>query len=338
METPRKPNDKRETQFKIAAGQLSASPSMEANVQKACAQIDEAASLGAKLITFPEIGFETFFPQCRADASCFASAETIPGPLSDLLCKKARENNIVVIASYMEEGWPGEYFDSAVCVDSDGTLLGIVRMVHTYEGVGFNEKYYYGPGNTYYPVFETTAGNIGVAICYDSWFPEAIRTMALRGADIIAVPTVEAFVPTLPPTDHIHGTMYEMLTSMYKANCVQNNLFCLMSNRVGKEGDMTFMGASFVCDPWGHVIARANAETDEVLVCEIDLDEAIKARQAWPMLRDRRPDTYGLVLSNWSSPPYYNYASGKVRISDPAEPWRARVDGGSQRVGVRQEA
>ncbi|MGG1662147.1 nitrilase-related carbon-nitrogen hydrolase [Brevibacillus sp. NRS-1366] len=301
-----------EMKKKIALGQLSALPSMSDNLKKAAAQIDEAAEKGAKLILFPEIGFELFFPKHPHDVSKFQSSESIPGPISEFLCQKAKEKNIVIVASYMEEGFLGEYYDSAVCIDADGTLLGTTRMVHTFENKGFNEKFYYGPGNTIYPVYETAAGNIGIAICYDAWFPEVTRSLALRGADLILVPTVEMYIDGLPPTDHIGGTIFEALCTMQKANAIHNGVWVAFCNRVGIEDDMHYMGSSLVIDPWGHIQEMANAETDEVLIAEIDLEQNRKVRQIWPMLRDRRVDTYELLMTSFGSKPYYHPT--KVRI------------------------
>ena len=297
-----------EMKVKIAMGQLSALPSKEDNLKKAAAQIDEAATKGAKLICFPEVCFTTFFPAYNHDVSRFDSAEPIPGPISDFLCKKAKEKNIVVVASYLEEGYVGEYYDSAICIDADGTLLGVTRMVHTFEQDGYNEKFYYGPGHTLYPVYETAAGVVGISICYDAWIPEAIRALALKGADLIVVPTCEVVSVGLPPSDHVGGTSYEAVCTMQKANAICNGVWVGVSNRVGQEGveGIDYVGSSFVVDPWGHIQAMANDKTDEVLVCEIDLNVSRTVHQLWPMLRDRVPETYESLLKNYGSKPYYH--------------------------------
>ncbi|MFA9376343.1 MAG: nitrilase-related carbon-nitrogen hydrolase [Lachnotalea sp.] len=294
---------------RIAMGQLSATPSIEENLKKAAEQIDEAAARGAELILFPEVGFEQFFPKYAHDPTKFESAQKIPGQITDFLCRKAKETNIVIVASLFEEGNICEYYDSAVCIDSDGTLLGVTRMVHTYENEGYNEKYYYGPGNTIYPVYETNAGNVGIAICYDSWFPEAVRALVLRGADIILVPTVEVLVEdgVLPPSDFVvGGTQYEAVTTMQKANAIVNGVWVAVCNRVGLEEDQMYMGSSLVIDPWGHIVNMANDKEDEVLVTDIDLNECKKTRMIWPTLKDRRPDTYDILLKPYASEPYYN--------------------------------
>jgi len=294
--------------FKVAMSQFLVSPSKEENLKKAAAQIDEAAAKGAELICFPEVGFTRFFPAYNHDATKFDDAEPIPGPISDFLCKKAKEKNIVIVASYLEEGYIGEYYDSAICVDADGTLLGVTRMIHTFEQDGYNEKFYYGTGHTSYPVYETSVGAVGISICYDAWIPEAMRALALKGADLIVVPTCEVVAVGLPPTDHVGGTSYEAVCTMQKANAICNGVWVGVSNRVGHEGveGIEYVGSSFVVDPWGHIKAMANDKHDEVLVCEVDLNISRKVRQIWPMLRDRVPETYGSLLKSYGSTPYYH--------------------------------
>ena len=158
---------------KFAVGQLHIEDgsTIKENLQKAKKMVEEAKSQGAEGILFPEIGFEPFFPRHPWNTKAFDSAEQIPGPISDFLGEVAKENNMVICASYMEEGFTGEYYDSAIVIDSDGALLGTQRMIHTQEVGDYNEKFYYGNGNTEYPVFDTAVGKLGVAICYDAWFP-----------------------------------------------------------------------------------------------------------------------------------------------------------------------
>jgi len=281
---------------KIAMGQLSATESRRENLARAVRMMEQAALQGAKLICFPEVGFDRFFPQKRADPRLFNLAETIPGPITQLIATEARRLKLVTIASLLEEAQLGEYYDSAVCIDSDGTLLGQTRMTHTFEGENYNEKFYYGPGNTTYPVYRTEAGLVGIAICQDSWFPEVMRALAIRGAQLIVVPTAESC-----PLEK-HDWYLDVLTTVQgKAPAINNGLFVGMANRVGTEENMRFMGSSYIVNPFGQILGMANHNTDELLVVEIDTDEIRKARQIWPLLRDRRPDTYGILLQSWGS-------------------------------------
>ena len=277
-------------------GQLSATESRKDNLTKAVRMMEQASTQGCKLICFPEVGFDRFFPQKRADTQSFDVAETIPGPITQMISTHAQRLKLVTIASLLEEAQPGEYYDSAVCIDGDGTLLGQTRMTHTFEGENYNEKFYYGPGNTLYPVYKTEAGFVGIAICQDSWFPEVMRALAMRGAELIVVPTAESC-----PADK-HDWYLDVLTTVQgKAPAINNGVFVGIANRVGTEENMRFMGSSYVASPFGRILGMANHETDELLVVEIDSDEIRKARQIWPLLRDRRPDTYDILLQPWGS-------------------------------------
>jgi N-carbamoylputrescine amidase len=281
---------------KIAMAQVSATESRQENLAKAVRMMEQAAAKGAKLICFPEVGFDRFFPQKRADSDSFKLAEPIPGPIVDRIAAESRRLGIVAIVSILEEAQPGEYYDSAACIDSDGSLLGQTRMTHTFEGENYNEKFYYGPGNTHYPVYKTEAGSVGIAICQDSWFPEVMRALAMRGAELIVIPTAESCQPAE------YDWYLDVLTTVQgKAPAVYNGLFVGMADRVGTEENMSFMGSSYVTNPFGVVLARANRDTDELLVVDIDTDEIRRARQRWPLLRDRRPDTYEVLLQAWGS-------------------------------------
>lgn len=299
--------DKIQMKTKIAMGQLHALPTMEATLEKAVDMIDEAAEKGAKLICFPEVGFEEFFPKKRCDRNQFKTAQRVPGPITDLMSKKAKEKEIVIVASFLEEGYLGEYYDCAVCIDADGELLGTTRMVHTFEDQGYNEKYYYGPGNTPYPVYETAAGVVGISICYDSWYPECFRTLALRGADIVVVPTClvqsDGFYPD---SDNKAGKLFDMVSNVQRANAMVNGLWVGVCNRVGVEDGIKYTGWSQIISPWGDIEAAGNLETDEVVISEVDLNVNREVRQLLPILRDRRPDTYEKVLEQYASKPYYH--------------------------------
>lgn len=292
---------------KIAMAQFIAEPDREKNLIKGENMISQAASQGAKLICFPEVCFDQFFPQERAQDKLFNLAEPIPGPISERLMAKAKEKKIVVIASLLEEANPGEYYDSAVCIDSDGSLLGVTRMNHTFEGENYNEKFYYAPGNTLYPVYMTTAGPVGIAICQDSWFPEVMRILSMKGAELIVVPTAESC-----PQEKYDWYLDILTTVQAKSASICNGIFVGVSNRVGTEKEMRFMGSSYVTNPFGQIIKMANRETDEVLIVEIDIDEIRHARRIWPLLRDRRPETYKLLTEQWGKK--VEYDSKKVII------------------------
>ncbi len=293
---------------KIAMGQIVALPTIEENLQMYSQMIDEAAENGSKLICFPEVGFYPFFPKHFFDASKFDLAQQIPGPITDFLADKAKEKNIVVVASILEEGYKGEFYDSAFVIDADGSLLGTSRMMHVFDGAAANEKYYYGLGDTGWPVYETAAGKIGIAICYDSYFPEAVRCLALNGAEIILVPTMtcDNLGDCIPKTDFPDGAIIEVIEFMQKANAFCNATFVGWCNRVGVEEHLTMSGHSMVFDPWGRVIASANTKTSEVLIADIDFEKIREVRKYFRLMPDRRPDSYTGVLKQYGSEPYYD--------------------------------
>jgi beta-ureidopropionase len=269
---------------RVALAQLAASPDREANLAAAIEAIHQAASSGAELICFPEMGFSPFFPQVRADPSFFDWAEPIPGPTTERLAEAARQSSIVVVANIFECASPGEYYDCSPVIDADGSLLGRTRMVHIAEAPLFNEKFYYRPGPGEFSVFPSKAGPLGVAICYDRHYPEQLRILALRGCQILLVP--------LAAISREQWPMFEMELQVAS---FQNQYFSVVVNRVGQEGDMAFIGRSFVTDPYGSVVARAADGTPDLLLVDLDLRDIERARRVIPHFRDRRSELYGAV-------------------------------------------
>lgn len=292
---------------KISMAQFIADENRELNIVKAEKMISQAASEGSKLICFPEVCFDRFFPQERARDELFDLAEPIPGPITERLMAKAKSEKIVVVASLLEEGFAGEYYDSAICIDADGSLLGTTRMNHSFEGENYNEKFYYAPGNTLYPVYNTAAGPVGIAICQDSWYPEVMRILSMKGAELIVVPTAESC-----PEEKFDWYQDVLTTVQAKAPSICNGVFVGVANRVGVEKNMNFMGSSYVTNPFGKIIKMANRNDDEVLTVEIDSKQIKEARRIWPLLRDRRPETYDYLTKQWGSQVKYN--SSKVFI------------------------
>ncbi|MFC1554355.1 nitrilase-related carbon-nitrogen hydrolase [candidate division KSB1 bacterium] len=268
---------------KIALAQVSASKDMEANLKKAELFIKEASNKGANFICFPEMAFMRFFPQYVADKSFFDTAETIPGPTLERFQVSARANNIVIILNIYEKDGSGIYFNTSPVIDADGSYLGKAQMIHIAEEPFFHEKYYYQPGKTGFPVFRTKFGNIGISICYDRHFPEHMRALTLKGADIIFIP--QAGIKDNPVD------LYEI--EMQGAS-FSNQVFAALCNRVGLEDKMEFIGGSFVTGPSGEMISRAG-DKEELVLCDCDLDQIEKMRQERPFLRDRRPELYDIL-------------------------------------------
>lgn len=253
----------------------------EKNLARGLDALDRAASAGASLIVFPELSFLPFLPQHPAGQGYRDWAETVPGPTTELISRKAAERRVVVIFNLLEIH-DGKTYDSSPVIDSDGRLVGVNRMVHVMEAPGFHEKGYYHPGDLGAGVFETAAGRIGVAICYDRHFPEYMRALALKGAELVVTPQA--------------GAKGEWPAGLFEAElqvaAFQNGYFCALANRVGKEEVVEFDGGSFVVDPSGQAIARAEKEREDILLAEIDfgLIENCPARRHF--LPDRRPEVY----------------------------------------------
>jgi N-carbamoylputrescine amidase len=271
---------------RVALAQVSAGEDREANLEAAFDAIRTAAKQGATLICFPEMGFDRFFPQQRADMRFFDLAEPVPGPTVQRLQTVAREAGIAIVANLFERAAPGEYYDCSPVIDGDGSYLGLSRMVHIAEAPMFNEKFYYRPGDGTFPVFDTRAGRVGIAICYDRHYPEQLRILALKGCEILLVP--------LAAISREQWAMFEM--EMQVAS-FQNQIFSVVVNRAGHEGEMEFVGRSFATDPYGKVIARAADGRPDLLIVDLDLDEIDRARRVIPHLRDRRPELYRAVAS-----------------------------------------
>ena len=269
---------------KVALAQVAAGEDRETNIRSAIEMIREAAARQARIICFPEMGFDRFFPQVRCDPKYFDLAEPVPGPTVERLRNVARDAGIAIVANVFERAAPGEYYDCSPVINADGALMGLARMAHIAEAPGFNEKYYYRPGDGDFRVFSTSAGKVGIAICYDRHYPEQLRILALRGCEMLMVP--------LAAISREQWTMFEM--EMQVAS-YQNQYFTVVVNRVGREGDMEFLGRSFVTDPFGQVIARAADGRPDLLLVDIDLEQIERARRVIPHLRDRRAELYGAL-------------------------------------------
>jgi N-carbamoylputrescine amidase len=264
---------------KIALVQQKASEDRQANRRAALTAVDKAATQGAQVICFAELGFEPFYPQERATEEKLSLAEPIPGPTTDAFVSLAAELGVVIVLNLFERDGDRTYNTSPV-VDVDGSLLGTTRMVHIADYTHFHEQGYYAPGDHGAQVYETAFGKIGVAICYDRHYPEYMRE--LIGADVVVIPQA--------------GAVGEWPDGMFEAElrvaAFQNGFFTALCNRVGPEPQLTFAGGSFVCDPAGNVIARAGEGTEETLICELDLGQVKGSHARRLFLRDRRPQLY----------------------------------------------
>ncbi|HSA97118.1 MAG TPA: nitrilase-related carbon-nitrogen hydrolase [Acidobacteriota bacterium] len=268
--------------MRIALVQQHATADPDENRERGRRAFLEAARAGAALVAFAELAFTRFYPQVPATAASADLAEPIPGPTTELFAALARETGAVAVLNLFEcDG--DRTFDASPVIDADGRLLGVTRMVHIMEGPGFHERGYYSPGDRESYVYATTAGRIGVAICYDRHFPEYMRGLRLGGAELVVVPQA--------------GTAGEWTEGLFEAElqvaAFQNGFYAALVNRVGREDALEFAGESFVADPDGRVIARAPRGVDRILYADCDLARNASSHAARHFLEDRRPEVYG---------------------------------------------
>ncbi len=271
--------------IKLALVQQMASEDKLANVHRGLEAVKTAARHGAQIIAFPELAFDRFFPQYAAGPNVNDLAEPIPGPTTDSFRQLAAELGVVIVLNVFElDG--NSTFDTSPVINSDGHLLGLTRMIHITDCPRFHEQGYYVPGDRGVPVYDTTFGKIGVAICYDRHYPEYMRALALGGAEIVVVPQA--------------GVVDEWPAGLYEAEmrvaAFQNGYFTALCNRVGQEDSLLFAGESFVCDPEGRVIAKAGQQTEEILYCDINTDQIAESHAKRLFFRDRRPELYASWL------------------------------------------
>ncbi len=271
--------------MRIALIQQHATSSKADNVSRALESFRQAASQGATVICFAELAFEPFYPQWPAKGEVRNQAEEVPGPTTERFQQLAAELGVVTVLNLFERDGDDTY-DCSPVIDTDGSLRGKVRMVHITDYPLFHERGYYTPGDTGAPVFETAAGRVGVAICYDRHFPEYMRALGLAGADLVVIPQAGA-------VDEWPEGLFE---AEVRTAAFQNGYHAALCNRVGEEERLMFAGESFVCAPDGRVLTRAPKGEDHVLVTEIDLEAAEESSARRLFLRDRRPDLYAAWL------------------------------------------
>ena len=274
----------------VAAVQTRFSADMEDNIAKAASFIVEAADLGAQIVLLPEL-FQGLYFCTHQDEKWFSSAypaETHPCVTE--LRKVAKDKGVVLPVSIFEKAGP-EYYNSVVMVDDAGEIMGVYRKTHIPDGPGYQEKYYFKPGNTGFKVWSTRFGNIGVGICWDQWFPEAARAMALMGAEMLLYPTAIGSEPPAPGYDS-----QPHWETVMRGHAAANIMPLAASNRVGTEVqdgvDVTFYGTSFIADQTGQKVVQAGREGEEVLTARFDLDAVAELRRSWGLFRDRRPGLY----------------------------------------------
>ena len=271
--------------------QLTAEDTPAANVRKTLPRIEEAAAKGAKIIGLQEM-FTTKYFCVTQDPKHFDLAEPIEtGPSVTELARAAKRLGVVIVAPLFEARGSEVYHNTAAVIDADGAVLGKYRKMHIPQDPGFEEKFYFTPGDLGFRTWKTAHGDIGVLICWDQWYPEAARLTALGGAQILFYPTAIGWLPEEKAA--LGKAQHNAWETVQRGHGVANGCYVAATNRVGTEGRTQFWGQSFVSDPYGEIVARASVEQEEVLLADCDLAKQREFRRIWPFFRDRRIDAYG---------------------------------------------
>lgn len=285
-----------ERKLSVALVQHACSADRAANLDKTIAGIREAAAKGARLVLLQELHTSLYFCQVE-DMAEFDLAEPIPGPTTETLGNLAAELKLVLVASLFERRAAGLYHNTAVVFDSDGSIAGKYRKMHIPDDPGYYEKFYFTPGDLGFHPIDTSVGRLGVLVCWDQWYPEAARLMALAGAELLLYPTAIGWDPR--DTTDEQSRQREAWITVQRGHAVANGLPLLACNRTGHESDPSeqsqgaqFWGSSFVAGPQGEFLAQAPIDEETVLLCEINMSRSENVRRIWPFLRDRRIDAY----------------------------------------------
>ncbi|MCH8479130.1 MAG: carbon-nitrogen hydrolase [Wenzhouxiangella sp.] len=277
-------------------------PDAEENRQASLAGVARAAADGAELVLLPELHASEYFCKYQ-DPVLFDLAEPIDGPTRHALSDAARQHGVVLVGSLFEHRAPGLAHNTAIVIDNDGSLAGIYRKMHIPDDPGYNEKFYFTPGELGFEPIQTSIGRLGVLVCWDQWYPEAARLMAMAGAEILLYPTAIGKDPDDSEDEQLR--QLDAWRTIQRGHAVANGVPVLACNRVGFEPDRSgngcdaeFWGHSFICGPQGEIIDEAGTEA-EILVADLDLGRGEQVRRIWPFLRDRRIDAYADLLKRW---------------------------------------
>jgi len=271
--------------------QQSCTEDRSANIEKSIAAIRRCAKRGARLVVLQELHTGLYFCD-QEDPSRFDLAESIPGPSTDTFAALARELSIVIVTSLFEKRAPGVYHNTAVVLEVDGKIAGKYRKMHIPDDPGYYEKFYFTPGDLGFLPISTSLGKLGVLVCWDQWYPEAARLMAMAGADLLIYPTAIGWDPDDTPEEQTRQR--DAWITIQRSHAVANGVPVLSVNRVGTEpGGAVFWGSSFAAGCQGEVLAQADSSNETELIVEIDSVRNETVRRMWPFLRDRRIDAYG---------------------------------------------
>jgi N-carbamoylputrescine amidase len=282
--------------------QQSCSEYRDVNLAGSIEGVRKAATMGAELVVLQELHTGVYFCQCE-DPANFDRAEQIPGPTSETLASTARDLGVVLVASLFERRAPGLYHNTAVVFEKDGSIAGSYRKMHIPDDPGFYEKFYFTPGDLGFSTIKTSVGTLGVLVCWDQWYPEAARLMALAGAEILIYPTAIGWDPR--DDDDEKNRQRDAWITIQRSHAVANGIPVISVNRCGYEPDpagigpgIDFWGKSFAAGPQGEILVSAGSE-EAVLIIGIDKGRSEAVRRIWPFLRDRRIDFYGGLMKRY---------------------------------------
>ncbi len=281
--------------FKVGLVQMHMTADPQDNLRRAVAGCEEAAGKGAQVICLPELFRSEYFCQ-REDAALFDLAESIPGQSTEALGKVARQANVTIIASLFERRAVGLYHNTVAYINAKGEVAQLYRKMHIPDDPAYYEKFYFTPGDLGFKAVDTEAGRVGTLICWDQWYPEGARLTALRGANVLFYPTAIGWHPH--EKEEFGAQQRDAWRTIQRSHAIANGVYVAAVNRVGHEkwkaevAGIEFWGTSFICDPFGVVIAEGATDKEEILIGEIDIARMEDVRRNWPFLRDRRIDAY----------------------------------------------
>jgi N-carbamoylputrescine amidase len=283
--------------FKVGLVQMRCTDDPAANLDTAVDAIRRAAGQGAQIVCLPELFRTLYFCQTEDHAN-FDLAEPVPGPTTEVLAGLARELEVAIVGSVFERRAAGLYHNTAVVLDADGRLAGTYRKMHIPDDPLYYEKFYFTPGDLGFQSVTTRFGSVGTLVCWDQWYPEAARLTTLLGAAILVYPTAIGWHRS--EKDEHGAVQLDAWRTIQRAHAIANGVYVAAINRVGHEGapdgGIEFWGSSFVCDPFGQMLAGASGSDPEVVVVECDLGRLETVRRHWPFLRDRRVDAYAPIV------------------------------------------
>jgi N-carbamoylputrescine amidase len=290
-----RPDRSSPTSFRVGLVQMAMSSDLDANLDRASGLVRDAAAKGAEVVCLPELFRSPYFCQVE-DAALFNLSETVDGPSVARFTEVARAANVAVVVPIFEKRAPGLYHNSVALIDAGGAMLGLYRKMHIPDDPCFYEKFYFTPGDLGFRAFDTRAGRVGTLICWDQWYPEGARLTALQGAAVLFYPTAIGWHPH--EKARYGAAQRDAWRTIQRSHAIANGVYVASVNRIGHEPGppgqpgLEFWGSTFLCDPFGVVLAEASTDREEILIAEVDTARIEEVRRGWPFLRDRRIDAY----------------------------------------------